>query len=273
MDLSWGLGAIVGLILALTGAGGGVLAVPLLVFGLHLTVQQAAPVALLAVGASAGLGAVLGLRDGIVRYRAASLIGGLAMLTAPLGVALAQHLPPRPLTGLFAMVLGWTAWRMWQQSRPAAAQSAASPAAPRQLPPCVVDAADGRLRWTAPCAWVLAATGAASGLLTGLLGVGGGFVIVPSLTHWTDLDARSIAATSLAVIALATLSGLVAATGHGHLDAGLALSFGGAAVVALLIGRVLAKRLPAAMLKRVFAVVSALVAVMMLLRALNPTAA
>lgn len=81
-----GLGAVVGLILALAGAGGGVLAVPLLVFGLHLTIMQAAPVGLIAVGAASGLGAALGLREGIVRYPAAALIGITGMLLAPVGV-------------------------------------------------------------------------------------------------------------------------------------------------------------------------------------------
>ena len=55
-------GSAIGFVLAFTGAGGGVLAVPLLVFGLDLPVAQAAPVALIAVGTSAALGALLGLR-------------------------------------------------------------------------------------------------------------------------------------------------------------------------------------------------------------------
>ena len=192
------LGAVVGLVLALTGAGGGVLAVPLLVFGLHLSVQQAAPLSLIAVGAAAATGALLGLREGIVRYRAAGLIGGVAMLMAPVGVWIAQRLPPAPLLIGFAGVLAWTAWRMADLRL---ARSGTAQPAPRNPGPCLRDPVDGRLRWTAPCASVLGATGLASGLLTGLLGVGGGFVIVPSLTRHTDLDARSIAATSLAVIA------------------------------------------------------------------------
>ena len=97
------LGAVIGLVLALTGAGGGVLAIPLLVFGLHLPVQQAAPVGLVAVGLAAALGAALGLKEGIVRYRAAALIGAAGMLVAPLGVWLAQHLPNRPLLGAFSL--------------------------------------------------------------------------------------------------------------------------------------------------------------------------
>lgn len=258
------LGGIVGAIMALTGAGGGVLAVPLLVFGLHLGVKEAAPVALLAVGAAAWLGAVLGLREGIVRYRAAALIGSVAMAVAPLGVALAHRLPPAPLLLGFAAVLAWTAWRMsGLRLRPE------HPQAPPRIQPCRVNPGEGRLRWTAPCAWVLGGTGLFSGLLTGLLGVGGGFVIVPSLTRYTDLDARSIAATSLAVIALASVSGLLAAGGQGGLNLGLALSFGGAAVAALLLGRHWGRALPPALLQRGFAAVCLAVAGLMLARGLG----
>jgi hypothetical protein len=268
MDTSWlspALGAIVGLILALTGAGGGVLAVPLLVFGLQLSVQQAAPVALVAVGASAALGAALGLREGVVRYRAAGLIGGLALLVAPAGVWLAHLLPAQPLLIGFAGVLAWTAWRMWRRSR----GDIAALAAPERIQPCLVDPQDGRLRWTAPCARALGGTGLLTGVLSGLLGVGGGFVIVPALTRHTDLDARSIAATSLAVIALATLGALLGASHYGSLDLALALRFGGAATVALLLGRQWAKHLPASALQASFAVVSGVVALLMLARGLG----
>ncbi|MBC7666199.1 MAG: sulfite exporter TauE/SafE family protein, partial [Caulobacter sp.] len=111
------LGALVGLLLALTGAGGGILAVPLLVFALHLGVAEAAPIGLLAVGLAAAMSATLGLRDGIVRYRAAMLMGGLAMVLAPLGVVAAQRVPNAPLTLAFAAVLALSAWRMWQRAR------------------------------------------------------------------------------------------------------------------------------------------------------------
>jgi uncharacterized membrane protein YfcA len=85
------LGGVVGLILALTGAGGGILAVPLLVFGAGATVAEAAPVGLMAVGMAATLGAVLGLRAGNVRYRAALLIAATGMLLSPAGLWIARR--------------------------------------------------------------------------------------------------------------------------------------------------------------------------------------
>ncbi|WKB55141.1 sulfite exporter TauE/SafE family protein [Eleftheria terrae] len=253
--------------MALTGAGGGILAVPLLVFGLHLTVAQAAPAGLLAVGAAAALGALLGLREGIVRYRAAALVGGVGMALAPLGVWLAQRLPNAPLTIAFAGVLAGTAWRMFHR---ASASAAGRPSPPRPAPPpCVLDPGCGRLRWTRPCAWTLALTGAVSGALSGLLGVGGGFVVVPALTRYTDLPARSILATSLAVIALVSAGGLGAAMLHGAVAWPIAAPFAAGAMLALLAGRLLAARLAGARLQQAFALVSAVVALLLLARGLG----
>jgi uncharacterized membrane protein YfcA len=265
--MAMALGAIVGAILALAGAGGGILAVPLLVFGLHLTIVQAAPVGLIAVGAASALGAVLGLRDGLVRYRAAALIGVVGMAVAPLGVRLARWIPNPPLMVAFSLLLAYVAWRMfsWTRRRP----SGAGPAPVPERMPCVIDADEGRLIWTRPCTQALAATGAVSGLLSGLLGVGGGFVIVPSLTRCTDLATRSILATSLAVIALVSVGAVSAAAMQDAVLWPVALPFALGAVLALLAGRQLAARLAGRVLQRAFALTSAVVALLMLARGLG----
>ena len=252
------LGAVIGLVLAFTGAGGGILSVPLLVFGLHLSVQQAAPIGLSAVFAAALLGAFLGWRDGIVRYRAAALMGIAGMLTAPLGFYLAQIIPNLPLTVAFSCVLLYSAWRTLFLSAKAASDGAPAP--------CVVNTVDQRLTWSRPCARVLSGTGLLSGLLSGLLGVGGGFVIVPALSRYTDLDIRSVQATSLAVMALVSFSGVASAAVHGSLDWHLVLPFSGGAILALLIGRALASRLNPKRLQQAFAWFCVAVAVLMLAR-------
>lgn len=256
------LGALVGLVLAFTGAGGGVLSIPLLVLVLHQPMAQAAPVGLLAVGLAAAFGAVLGLRQGIVRYRAALLIGLVGMLAAPLGVWLAHRLPATPLLLGMSALLAWLGWRAWRDSSLPGGQ-----AERLEQVPCQVIAPGEPLKWTAPCARALAATGLQSGLLSGLVGVGGGFVIVPALQRHTDLDLRSVQATSLAVIALVSVSGVGAAIGHGAVSLELALPFAGGAVLALLAGRRWADRLPPAWMKRGFAVLSLLTAALMLARA------
>lgn len=268
--LGMALGAVVGLILALTGAGGGILAVPLLVFGLHLPMARSAPVGLIAVGLSSAFGAALGLRDGVVRYRAAGLIGVAGMLLAPVGVRLAKVVPNGPLTVAFAFVLAYVAVRMLRASR-RSTHEAATATAPK--PPCVLDAASGRLAWTMPCGRALAATGIVSGLLSGLLGVGGGFVIVPSLTRFTNLETRSILATSLAVIALVSVGGVAAAAAQGMVAWKIAIPFSAGAVVALLLGRRLAARLAGAHLQRAFAITSLAVAVLMVCKGVGWIAA
>ena len=262
---AFGLGATVGLTLALTGAGGGIVAVPLLVFALHLELAQAGPTGLLAVGLAAALGAAIGLREGKVRYRAALLIGGAGMLVAPMGVSLARHLPNGPLMLAFAVVLCWSALSMYGRTRSKARPKLERPA---ERPPCVRCPSTGRLIWTKPCAWVLTSTGLWSGLLSGLLGVGGGFVIVPALTRYSDLTADGVVSTSLAVIALVSISAVASAAAHGAIDWPTALPFACGAGAALLAGRRLAARWSGPALQRSFAGLSLVVALLLLWRGL-----
>jgi uncharacterized protein len=259
------LGAAVGLILALTGAGGGILAVPLLVFGVHLSIVEAAPIGLLAVGFASAVGALLGLREGLVRYRAAALIGLVGMGLAPAGVRLARVVPNEPLTIAFAFVLAFVAVRMLRASLRTAGEG---PARAGDCA-CKLDARTGRLRWTWRCAASLAATGVVSGVLSGLLGVGGGFVIVPALSRFSDLPTRSIIASSLAVIALVSVGGVTAAAAQGTVQWHVALPFSAGAALALLAGRAAAARLHGAHLQRAFAITSLLVSVLMVCKALG----
>jgi uncharacterized membrane protein YfcA len=266
MVISLALGLVVGVILALTGAGGGILAVPLLVFGAQIGVAKAGPIGLMAVGIAAALGAVLGLRDGIVRYRAAALVAGTGMLFSPLGLWLARQLDNRWLSVLFALTLLFVAYKTYRK--------ATTPALPdagdvdrSSAPACVRAGDDGRFIWTKPCARALTVSGCVAGLLSGLLGVGGGFVMVPALQRNTDLPMQSIVATSLAVIALISLAGVVTSALSGALAWDIALPFSGGALAGMLAGRAVSARLSGPHLQKGFAVVSAIVAVGMIGRA------
>ncbi len=263
-----GLGAVIGIILAMTGSGGGIMAVPMLVFGLHLTMKEAAPVGLIAVGLSAFVGAVMGLREGMVRYRAAAFVGTVGMIFAPVGIWLAQSIPNAPLTVGFSLVLAYTAWRMYKQSlkkNDDTAPSCGTETAdvPAEQLPCVMNNVSGRLDWTLPCARALAATGMVSGLLSGMLGAGGGFVIVPALSRFSNIPTKSVFATSLAVISLVSVSGVTTASLSGIVKWPVALPFGIGAVTALILGRMVAKRVRNAVLMQGFSVVSVIVAVML----------
>ncbi|MEB0135151.1 sulfite exporter TauE/SafE family protein [Actimicrobium sp. CCC2.4] len=259
------LGITVGIILALTGAGGGILAVPLLVFGAGLGMAETGPIGLLAVGLAATLGALLGLRNKTVRYKAALLIAGVGIVCSPFGLWLAQRTPNRPLTIVFAAVLLYVAFRTFMKTRPATSTRVPLTT---PVPPCMLDDTRGKLSWTAPCAWSLALSGMAAGLLSGLLGVGGGFVMVPALQRYTNLSAQSVVATSLAVISLVSMSGVIASAVTGHLQWAVAIPFSVGAVLGMLAGRQLAARLAGPQLQRSFALVSAVVALALLVRAL-----
>jgi uncharacterized membrane protein YfcA len=262
------LGAVAGLLMALTGAGGGALGVPLLVLLVNLPMQQAAAMSLLAVGLAGAIGALLGLRDGLLRYRAALMLGAAGMLAAPLGVALAQQLAQPVLLAAFAAFMLFTAWRGWRSADPDAAGSAPRPAQPA----CVRPDGELRLRWTPRCAWVLGRVGALAGGLSGLLGIGGGFVIVPALDRHTNLDLRSVQVTSLGVIALVALAGIAAAAAAGQLAAADALPFATGSVAGLLLGRRLAPRFSAPRLRRGFAALALLTATLMAWRAMYGSA-
>jgi len=253
------LGSVVGLILALTGAGGGILAVPLLLFVLHLSVAEAAPVALLAVGLSAAVGALIGLRAGNVRYRAAMLMAGAGTLFSPLGLWLAHRLPNGPLTLLFAAVLAFVALRMFRQANLSKPQQPTGVGQPLQ--PCQLDSRTGRFVWTASCTRALTLSGVGAGFLSGLLGVGGGFVMVPALKKATNAPVHAIVATSLAVITMVSASGVISTAIAGHMNWQVGVPFAAGAIVAMLAGRLMASRLSGHRLQQGFAIVAGLVAI------------
>lgn len=259
-------GALIGAVLALTGAGGGILAVPLLVFGLGFSMVEAAPVGLLAVGMAAAVGAGLGLRQGLVRYRAALFIALIGIACTPFGLMLAHRLPNTPLALVFAGVLVYACLRIWRKA--ARELRGESPCGDRQIMPCVLNPLQGRLRWTLPCAKALAFTGMLSGLLSGLLGVGGGFVIVPALGRYTNLNMKSVVATSLAVIALVSTGSVVTASLTGVMHWQVGAPFAGGAVLGLLLARPLAAKLAGPRLQQLFAVAGFSAALLLVSKAL-----
>jgi uncharacterized membrane protein YfcA len=255
MLIDFGLGLVIGVILALTGAGGGILAVPLLVFGAQLSIAQAGPVGLLAVGMAAALGATLGLRTGMVRYRAALLISAMGMAWSPVGLWLAYRANNRWLTILFSFTLLFVAYRTFRQT----GKQPDSLLAEQKPQPCIRDG-NGRFLWTRQCARALGLSGCIAGLLSGLLGVGGGFVLVPALKRYTDLEMHSVVATSLAVITLVSVTGVVSSIVVGNLNWPVAIPFSAGALAGMMGGRLVASRLAGLHLQKGFAIVSVLVA-------------
>ncbi|HDR8924361.1 TPA: sulfite exporter TauE/SafE family protein [Burkholderia vietnamiensis] len=264
MLISLVLGGFVGAVLGLTGAGGGILAVPALVVGMGWPMQQATPVALVAVAGSAALGALEGFRRGLVRYRAALLMALAGVPLTTLGVRLAHVLPQRVLLALFALTMLIVAARLLRQ----ALRQGAGEHDESRL--CVgrVNPDTGRLVWSWPVGFALASTGAVTGLMTGLLGVGGGFVIVPMLRKFTNVSMHGVVATSLMVIALVGTGGVLATFVAGtRAPLGMMLWFTVATALGMVVGRAASRHLSARHVQAGFAIVLVCVALGLLAKA------
>ena len=265
-------GAAVGFSLGLTGGGGSIIAVPLLVYGLGMPPRQAVAVSLAAVGATALVGAVHRLRRREVEVRTGLMFALAGMIGAPIGSVIARRVPESLLLTLFGALMLWVALVMWRKAsrRP---EEAAVIRAPGAHPPdtgrgvvCRRDPA-GRLTMTSRCATVLAAAGVATGVLSGLFGVGGGFVVVPALVLFSGMGIHRAVATSLLVIALVSASGVVSKVLAGEpLAAGVTGLFVAGGIAGLGLGTVFARRLSPVTLQKVFAVVIVAVAAFVIVR-------
>jgi uncharacterized membrane protein YfcA len=260
------LGIFVGLLMGLTGAGGGILSVPLLVFALHLKVAEAAPIALTAIALAAGVGAFLGHQNKILRYKAAIFMAVFGLLISPLGLWLAQRIPNHPLLILFSCTLFYVSTRLYLEARN---EILGIQPKVRLPPPCLRNAQNGKLDWNIPCARALMFSGGLAGFLSGLLGVGGGFIIVPALKRYTDLPIQSIVATSLGVLAIISSGSAIVAAVSGNLNLSVAIPFALGALAGLLIGGAFGKKMSGPRLQQIFAILTFGVAISLMCKGLT----
>ncbi|TCS39561.1 hypothetical protein EDC30_101517 [Paucimonas lemoignei] len=258
------LGILIGAILGLTGAGGAILSVPALVFSLNWSMQQAAPVALVAVAIGAGIGAAEGLRRGLVRYKAAFLMAAVGALLTPLGIRVANTLPQDRLMVIFAAVMLLSAARQLHHKN-AHGDEMVAPYKPGWVNP-----ETGRFHWTWPTALLLSSIGALTGFLAGLLGVGGAFVMVPLLQRFTNVSMHGVVATALMVTALISTSGVFSAVLHGAtLPMPVTAAFAGAIAAGMIVGRLLSRRATGRHVQLGFATLLIVVAGSLLAKALG----
>lgn len=257
-------GSLVGLSLGLTG-GGGVFAVPLLVYALRVPAREAVGVSLVTVCATALVGFLERARAGRVEFHTGLLFALAGMLGAPVGTFLADRIPDAALLSLFALLMLFIAARMWRGARQSA-HPALRIVEPAAGPTCQRDP-EGKLRWNSRCALLLALVGLGAGLLSGLFGVGGGFVIVPALILFSGMGIERAIGTSLMVITLVSAAGATS-----HLIGGRALTWDVAtlftfgSVAGLFVGSLIAKRMAGPTLQRVFATAMILVATYVIFR-------
>lgn len=262
-------GAVVGLSLGLTGGGGAIFAVPLLVYGLGVPMRESVGISLAAVGATALVGFLYRWRLGEVELRIGLLFALAGMLGAPLGTWLSGFINDAVLLILFGALMTVVAVRVWRQASlrtrivlPECASESEGPACRRND--------EGSLVLTSRCAAVLILAGIATGMLSGMFGVGGGFVIVPALVLVSGMAIHRAIGTSLMVIALVSVSGV---TSHlwtrGAIPWEMAALFVTGGVAGLFVGQAIAGRLSGPTLQRVFAAAMLLVAAFIIVRNLS----
>ena len=233
-------GLLIGLAVGMVGGGGAVLAVPVLVYAIGLGVHEATTVSLAVVSGAATVGGVGQARRGAVCWTSAAWFAAAAAGGAVLGTIANGALGGSVLLGLFAGVMLLAAWATWRRAAEPAAQTGGCPGVRAAL---------------------LVSFGIAVGAITGLVGVGGGFVVVPVLVVGLRFGMREAMGTSMVVVAVVSALGLVAhIAAGGAFDVPVALTMGVAAVCGALAGPRLAAGIPARRLGRGFAVLVAVVA-------------
>jgi uncharacterized membrane protein YfcA len=262
-------GFLIGFSLGLTGGGGSIFAVPLLVYGLGIPAHEAVVISLAAVGATALGGGLARLRDGDAEPRTAIIFGLSGMVGAPLGAWLNPHFSATVLLAGFALLMLAVAFRMWRQASRCPEETRLIRAGghtddDNAGPACRYDPG-GRLQFTSRCALRLTLAGTVTGLLSGLFGVGGGFLIVPALVMLASLSMRRAVATSLWVIVIISAIGLLSHLMIGHqLNVGITLPFVLGGLGGMALGISVGRHIAGPVLQKLFAGMVAVVAVFML---------
>lgn len=223
------LSAAIGLSLGLIGGGGSILTVPILVYLLGVAPHEAVTMSLAVVGATSLFGSFLHYRKNNLDLRGGAVFGGAGVVGAFLGAPLTTLVSPEMLLLLFGLLMLVVASVMIAKR----------------------GSADVETHAAHPVQAVLAGLGV--GVLTGFLGVGGGFLIVPALVFFGGLDMRKAVGTSLFVIFLNCVAGLAAHLGRGF-DLGLTATVMALAVGGAIVGTLISGKMPAQRLQTVFAI-------------------
>lgn len=232
---------LIGLALGLLGGGGSILTVPVFTYVLGYAPKTAIAMTLPVVAIASAIGAIGHWRAGRVRLPIALQFGLAAMATAFLVARLTAFVPAR----VQLMVLGATIVA----------------AAVSMLRPTPAERADG----LAPRpVWMVVLAGAAVGVLTGLTGAGGGFLIVPGLVLLARMPMKEAVGTSLLVIVMNTLAGFAGYAGTVEIDWVTLGPFTAVAIMGIIAGTRLVTRVPAALLRRGFALLLVVVGALVL---------
>jgi uncharacterized membrane protein YfcA len=239
------LGIAIGLVVGAIGGGGGVLALPVLVYLLGEGVGPATTASLVIVAVAAGVGATALAARGHVCWRIALTFTVPAAAGSLLGTLGSREISPEALILSFVPVMLVASGATWQRARQISSEEVGA---------CPSARADR-----------IVVAGTAVGLLTGFFGVGGGFMIVPVLILWLGFSFRRAVATSLVILLLTGLAALASHLAVGAaIDVPVTLSLALSTALGALVGSFYAQRVPQALLGRAFAVVVASLAMFLL---------
>ncbi len=247
-------GLAIGLAVGMLGGGGSVLAVPVLVYLLGQSVAEATTASLVVVTAGALVGGLGHARSGRVCWRHAGTFTAAALPGVVAGTLVGEAVSGGLLIGAFALVMLAAAVATWRKADDSSGEDQGTWESGGACPP---------LRMPRDLI-----AGIAVGFLTGIFGVGGGFLIVPTLAVALAFTMRTAVGTSLAIITATSLLGLVVhlLAGRG-LDLGITLAMTATCVVGALAGVAAATRVPHRQLGRGFALLVTGVAVYLLISA------
>jgi uncharacterized membrane protein YfcA len=262
------IGLLIGFSLSLTGAGGAVFAVPLLVLLLALPMSEAIGLALATVALGAGLGALVYWYQKRLLWLPALSFAGGGLLTAPLGKLLGNQLPDVFLLSGFSLLALAIAWRMWKAGQQQEGVSRLFPVADKsgEVNLSCRFSKSGQLELKPRCLSVMIGGGLGVGLLSGLFGVGGGFLIVPLIMYQTGVAMPMAVGSSLFSVTIISSSAFVThvlSTG-GTSSVGV-MPLGLSVLVGILAGFLLSSRINGRWLQTGFAVSLVLVIMVTLL--------
>lgn len=225
------LTGLVGASLGLLGGGGSIIMLPVLVYVVGVAPHGAVPLSLAVIGATSLLSVAVRSRPGEIHWRIALIFGSAALVGTYFGSMLTALVPGAVLLLSFGLLLVVVGLRMWRATAP----DETLPGARARLP-------------------LMLAAGTVVGVLTGFLGVGGGFLIVPAMTSVGGLAMGQAVRTSLVVIAMSSIAGLGAHLTHGNsVSVWLAVILTAAALVGMVAGLQGARRVSDQHLRRGFA--------------------
>jgi uncharacterized membrane protein YfcA len=248
----------IGLILGLTGAGGSIFAVPLLMLLLGLPINDAIGIALGAVAVSALIGTLSNWRAQYILWVPALSLGLGGALVAPIGKYFGTQLPPTLLLIGFCLLAFIIAGIMWRQAAISPERTnvvrSGHIAENDLIQPICRFSPDDQFDTSPKCIAALICCGLVVGLLSGLFGVGGGFLIVPALLFITQVSMRQAVATSLLIICVVGGTGFASfVASNDSVDWLLLAQVCSGGLLGMLGGRLVADKIAGAQLQRVFA--------------------